>query len=95
MQQAFRASILHCLADPGPQADEAAVEYFEDGLLLVEDGVVTRLGAVDELLPSLPENIAVEDLTGKLIVPGFVDCHVHYSQLDIIASYGEQLLDWL
>ena len=95
MQQAFRASILHCLADPGPHASEAAVEYFQDGILLIEDGVVAQLGAADELLPALPENTAVEDLTGKLIVPGFVDCHVHYSQLDIIASYGEQLLDWL
>jgi guanine deaminase len=28
-------------------------------------------------------------------VPGFIDCHVHFPQLDIIASYGEQLLDWL
>ena len=24
-----------------------------------------------------------------------IDCHVHYPQIDIIASYGEQLLDWL
>jgi len=77
VQQAFRASILHCLADPGPHASEAAVEYFQDGILLIEDGVVAQLGAADELLPALPENSAVEDLTGKLIVPGFVDCHVH------------------
>src|SRR6185312_7482600 len=32
---------------------------------------------------------------GKLIVPGFVDTHVHYAQVDVIASYGRQLLDWL
>jgi len=35
------------------------------------------------------------ELRGKLIVPGFIDCHVHCPQLDIIAAYGEQLLDWL
>ena len=34
-------------------------------------------------------------MPGKLIVPGFIDCHVHFPQLDIIGSYGEQLLDWL
>ena len=28
-------------------------------------------------------------------MPGLIDCHVHFSQVDIIASYGEQLLDWL
>ena len=95
MQHAFRASIFHCLADPGPHGSAAAVEYLQDGLLVVEDGKVIRTGPADDLLPSLPENTTVDDLTGKLIVPGFIDCHVHYSQLDIIASYGEQLLDWL
>jgi guanine deaminase len=95
VQQVFRASIFHCLADPGPHAGEAAVEYMQDGLLIVEDGKVVRTGPANDLLQSLPDNTVVEDLSGKLIVPGFVDCHVHYSQLDIIASYGEQLLDWL
>jgi len=26
---------------------------------------------------------------------GFIDTHVHYPQTDIIAAYGEQLLEWL
>jgi guanine deaminase len=95
MQQAFRASILHCLADPGEHASAAAVEYFEDGVLLLEDGVVADVGAAESLLPRLSADTVVEDFRGKLIVPGFIDCHVHYSQLEIIASYGEQLLDWL
>ncbi len=95
MQQAFRASILHCLADPGEHASAAAVEYFEDGVMLLEDGVVADVGAAEHLLPRLSEDTVVEDFRGKLIVPGFIDCHVHYSQLEIIASYGEQLLDWL
>jgi guanine deaminase len=95
MQQAFRASILHCLADPGEHASAAAVEYFEDGVLLLEDGVVANVGTAEILLPRLAEDTVVEDFRGKLIVPGFIDCHVHYSQLEIIASYGEQLLDWL
>ena len=37
----------------------------------------------------------VENYAGHLIMAGFVDCHVHYPQIDIIASYGEQLLAWL
>lgn len=28
-------------------------------------------------------------------MPGFVDTHVHAAQVDVIASYGEQLLEWL
>jgi guanine deaminase len=95
MQQAFRASIFHCLSDPGPHADNAAVEHIDDGLLVVEDGRVKQIGTANELLPALPEGVQVEDHSGKLIVPGLIDCHVHFSQVDIIASYGEQLLDWL
>jgi guanine deaminase len=29
------------------------------------------------------------------MMAGFVDCHVHYPQTQIIGSYGEQLIDWL
>ncbi len=95
MQQAFKSSIFHCLGDPGPGAEASAVEYIEDGLLVVEDGAVAEIGVASDLLPNLQSATNVEDLVGKLIVPGLIDCHVHFSQLDIIASYGEQLLDWL
>ena len=95
MREAFRASVFHCLADPGENDDPAASEYFEDGVLIVEDGRVLEAGPASVLLDSLSADVRVEDLTGKLIVPGFVDCHVHYPQIDIIGSYGEQLLDWL
>ena len=95
MRQAFRGSFFHCLADPGPHTDTAAIEHIEDGLLLVEDGRIQQLGNAGELLPTLGDDVGVVDHSGKLILPGFIDCHVHFSQVDIIASYGEQLLDWL
>ena len=94
-RQAFRASILHCLSDPGEQSLASAVEYFDDGVLIVEDGDVLDAGPADSLLPGLAEDVKITEYPGKLIVPGFIDCHVHFPQLDIIASYGEQLLDWL
>jgi guanine deaminase len=95
MRTAFRGSVFHCLADPGEDDREEAVAYFEDGLLVVEDGLVVELGEAGVLMESLPGDTRVEDLSGKLIVPGLIDCHVHYPQLDVIASYGEELLDWL
>jgi guanine deaminase len=94
-KKAFRASILHCLDDPGEHADSSAVEYFADGLLLVEDGIIVALGEAKEMVPRLADDIEYIDHSGKLILPGFIDCHVHFPQIDIIASYGEQLLDWL
>ena len=95
MRQAFRGAIFHCLADPGPRADESAVEHIEDGLLIVEDGRVVQVGDAGDLLADMDEQTPIEDYSGKLIVPGLIDCHVHCPQVDIIASYGEQLLDWL
>jgi len=99
MREAFRASVVHCLAGPGDVSEKGsdpfALECFEDGLLLVEDGVVLEAGDASVLLPQLDAAVSVTDYVGKIIVPGFIDCHVHFPQLDIIASYGEQLLDWL
>ena len=66
MQAAFRGSIFHCLADPGEQADASAIEYFEDGVLLVEDGQVVTVGAAESLLPGLSENTRIEDCSGRV-----------------------------
>ena len=95
MIEAFRASILHCLADPGEDGRAGAREYFEDGVLIVDNGIVSEVGPAAALLPMLTDDHHVADFTGKLIVPGLIDCHVHFPQLDIIASCGDQLLDWL
>ena len=94
MQQAFRASIYHCLADPGEAGDESATQYFEDGLLVVDGGNIIAVGDAANLLAENPD-IPVEAFPDMLIVPGLIDCHVHFPQTDIIASYGAQLLDWL
>lgn len=95
---AHRAAILHCLRDPSDDRDPIAagsVEYFEDGLLVVADGYVEEVGPAEDLLARLPSSVQVVDHGDKLIIPGLIDCHVHYPQIDIIASYGERLLDWL
>jgi guanine deaminase len=93
--QALRASILHCLADPGEASQQSAYEYFEDGLLIIDAGHVVAAGHAEKMLNDLPGDTPVLDYSGHLIVPGFIDCHVHFPQLDIIGSYGAQLLDWL
>lgn len=91
---AFRASLFHFLADP-LDGGESAYEYFDDGLLVLVDGIVEAAGDATRLLPTLPRDTAIVDHRGKLIIPGFIDTHVHYPQTDIIAANGEQLLDWL
>ncbi|MHB1373596.1 MAG: guanine deaminase [Thauera sp.] len=90
---AVRGEVVHFLADPAH--DARALEHFADGLLIVRDGHVAECGPAGALLPKLPADAEVTDYRGKLILPGFIDTHVHYPQTEIIASHGEQLLEWL
>ncbi|MFZ3154850.1 guanine deaminase [Pseudomonas sp.] len=92
--RAYRAAILHSIADPAVVGVEQSYQYFEDGLLLVEDGQIAQLGHAADLLPSL-KGVDITEYRDALITPGFIDTHIHYPQTGMIASYGEQLLDWL
>ncbi len=92
---AIRSSLLHCLRDPGLAGDASAIEYKNDAITLIRDGRIDRVEAAQSLLPQLGADVAIDDQRGKILVPGFIDTHVHYPQVDVIASYGAQLLDWL
>lgn len=89
--RAFRGELLSVGTDP--REDAAAVRHEADGMLVVENGIVIARGPVEEISPRFPD-VPVEALPG-LVVPGFIDAHVHYPQMDRIAAHGEQLLDWL
>ena len=93
--KAWRSAILHCIANPNEVGNDKAFEYFQDGLLVVKDGLISALGDAASLLASLDSEIEVEHHPDALIIPGFIDTHIHYPQSDMIASYGVQLLDWL
>ena len=86
----IRSTFIHCLADPS--IDDSAVEHLADAVLSIENGHITSLIAFD---PNTHKHENYLDLRDKVIVPGFVDTHVHYPQIDVIAAYGEQLLQWL
>ncbi|MBX8520938.1 guanine deaminase [Pseudomonas cichorii] len=94
-KKAYRASIVHSIADPAQVAVEASYEYFADGLLLVEDGRITALGHAADLLSTLGSDVELIEYQDVLITPGFIDTHIHLPQTGMIGSYGEQLLDWL
>ena len=90
-----RSSILHFLRDPGEGLDPSAWRFFEDGALLIRDGLVLRCG--DWKIVSEASVLGAEflDYRGRLLIPGFVDCHTHYPQARIMGSFGKRLLDWL
>ncbi|MDQ1831450.1 guanine deaminase [Massilia scottii] len=91
--QAYRASLLHFHADPAFNPD--ACLWHEDGLLIVADGKVSAAGDYAQLLPTLAAGALVIDYRGKVIMPGFIDTHLHFPQTDMIASPAPGLLPWL
>jgi guanine deaminase len=101
--KAFRGEILHFTQDPAltscqnNEQDEAqsSYQYFKDGVLLIENGKVKQLGSAEAILVNLDSAIVVTHIKNGLIVPGFIDTHIHYPQTEMIGSYGEQLLQWL
>ena len=100
--KAYRGRLLHFLDDPYTKDNHAvnnqhnlAYEYFLDGLLIVEDGHVIKAGAFDLLASTLPAQVIIEHYPNHLIMPGFIDTHIHYPQTQMIGAYGEQLLTWL
>lgn len=92
-QTAFRAPLLTFNGDPA-QSGEAAV-YETDGLVIVDDGKVVASGPHAALAATLAPDAVVHEMRDKLIVPGFIDTHIHYPQTDMIASPAPGLLPWL
>jgi len=94
----LRGPLLHCLAEPDlADNPHQATQYIADALLHIENGHIAACGDYQALAASYSaEQLAhVEQQQDKLMVPGFVDCHVHYPQTEMIAAYGTQLLEWL
>lgn len=90
--RAFRGEILSVPHDPAIAGADAVV-HIPDGLLVVEEGLVVACGRPADIAARFAD-VPVEPLPG-LIVPGFIDAHVHYPQTERIASHGAQLLEWL
>ena len=97
---ALRADLLDFDADPGWASPDPAtglvpgVRWRPDHWLLVEAGRITGVQPAAAFTPD--DSVwSVEDQRGRLLMPGFIDTHVHSPQLDVIASYGTELLDWL
>ncbi len=77
--QAYRGSILHTLRDPNGSEAGEAYQYFEDGALLVMNGVIANVGPAELVLRGIPKDV-IHEYSNSLIIPGFVDTHVEFQQ---------------
>src|SRR6478735_1251293 len=85
--RAIRGRVVTLTADPFVVGDAAALIDHPDGLVVVESGLITAVGAYADLAPQLPEGTVVDDHRGKIISAGFIDTHVHYVQTGIIGAF--------
>ena len=87
----LRGRVLTFEEDPSDPSRKAPYNYWEKGSVVIENGLVSDVGE----LTDIPVRAIVIDYGEQLICAGFIDAHVHYPQIDVIASYGTQLIEWL
>lgn len=90
----LRGRVLWFHAEPSGSDDTDAYSFFEDGAILIRDGKIVQSGAFDHIRQQSAQ-APVTDHRPNLLLPGFIDTHLHFPQAQIIASWGEQLLEWL
>ena len=71
------------------------MRYESDALIVLENGKIKSFGSYEKLKDTLPKGVEVKTYKDALIMPGFIDTHVHYPQTQIIGAFGKQLIDWL
>lgn len=91
---ALRGPMIWFEGSPFEEGD-SALKYDSDGLLVMEKGRIVERGTAAECLPRWRDRAEVVHHAHGLMVPGFVDTHLHLPQLGVMGAYGKQLLDWL
>lgn len=92
MATIVRAQVAH--TPRNPFVFGSALESFSDGAVAFSEGRIVACGSFADVRDRCPE-AAVVDARDAILLPGFVDCHVHYPQLRVIGAMGLELLDWL
>lgn len=91
-RKALRGRVLTFLEEPQSRDDSASYRYWEDGVVEIEDGRILRVGDFEG---SHGPDVEVIDHRPHLILPGLIDPHIHFSQMQVIGSYAAALLEWL
>jgi guanine deaminase len=95
MPTLIRARLLTFLAEPKNANDHSSYRYEEDGGLLIDGGVIRACGSYADVATQADEGIELIDHRPHLVMPGFIDAHAHFPQMQVIGSFGAELLDWL
>jgi guanine deaminase len=92
---AIRGPVLTFSGDPFNEDLSDVLTFEPDAVIAMAGGKITEFGPARRVLAQLPPGTPVTRYKDCVITAGFLDCHVHYPQTQIIAAHGEQLIDWL
>lgn len=90
-----RGEIVTFNTDPFLTDPEKCYEHYIDGLIVIQDGRILEVGEYADIFKEYPTLTDIDQYKDSVIMPGFVDCHVHYVQSPMIGSFGDTLLQWL
>lgn len=93
-QTLLRGRTLTFSAEPSGPEDVEAYHYCDDGAVLIEDGIIIATGPYGRVAAQ-GVNAREIDHRPHLLMAGFIDTHIHFPQVQVIASWGAQLMDWL
>lgn len=79
---------------PSGEDDQDAFTYQNDGAVVVQDGKIIASGSYDTVRAA-HSSATIIDHRPHLILPGLIDTHVHYAQMQVLGSYAGSLLEWL
>jgi len=91
----LRGRVLTFVSEPTGPDDHASYRYIEDGAVVIDAGRIVSVGEWNDALKLAAPKAEVIDHRPGLIVPGFIDTHIHYPQMQVIGSYAKDLLEWL
>lgn len=73
--------------------NQTVLRTFKDGYLVCLDGISQ---GIYDVIPDRYKDLEICDYSGKLIIPGMVDLHIHAPQYAFRGMHmDEELLDWL
>lgn len=90
-----RGAMLTFKANPFLCPEEECFDYYDDALIVMRGGRIIDVGNYVDVIKRNPAIDSIDVYSDVVIMPGFVDCHAHYVQSPMIASYGGTLLEWL
>jgi len=79
---------------PRSHTDEASYIFEEDGAVAIRDGLIAASGSFSAIREQF-SGAEIIDHRPNLILPGLIDTHLHFPQVQVIGSFGAKLLDWL